>query len=95
LDGLVYLRHFVADGLFRVQKPIDRELSGVQLRIVPHLFGHFRLHVLFFSNVRSVQYVAPPFPNHPKKKRETQNKKQNGKDIEDHLSPDAMSQSLV
>jgi hypothetical protein len=67
LDGLVYLRHFVADGLFRVQKPIDRELSGVQLRIVPHLFGHFRLHVLFFSNVRSVQYVAPPFPNHPKK----------------------------
>src|SRR6266404_3936983 len=64
---------FVADGLFRVQKPIDRELSGVQLRIVPHLFGHFRLHVLFFSNVRSVQYVAPPFPNHPKKKRETGN----------------------
>jgi hypothetical protein len=38
-----------------------------------------------------VQYVAPPFPNHPKKKRETQNKKQNGNDIEDYLSPDAMS----
>jgi hypothetical protein len=29
-----------ADGLFRVQKPINRELSGVQLRIVP-FFGHF------------------------------------------------------
>jgi len=39
----------------------------------PTPFGHFRLHVLFFSNVRSVQYVAPPFPNHPKKKRQTGN----------------------
>jgi len=34
-----------------------------------------------------VQYVAPAFQNHPQNKRETQNKKQNGKDIEDHSSP--------
>jgi hypothetical protein len=34
-----------------------------------------------------VQYVAPAFQNHPQNKRETQNKKQNRKDIEDHSSP--------
>jgi hypothetical protein len=27
--GLVYLGHLIADGLFRVQKPIDSELSGI------------------------------------------------------------------
>src|SRR5260370_42073257 len=32
-------------------------------------------------------YVPPPFPNHPQNKRETQNKKQNCKDIEDHSRP--------
>jgi len=31
-----------------------------------------------------VKYVAPPFPNHPQNKRETENKKQNRKDIEEH-----------
>jgi len=30
---LVYFRHLLADVLFRVQKPIDCELSGIQLRI--------------------------------------------------------------
>jgi hypothetical protein len=34
-----------------------------------------------------VQYIAPSFPNHPQNKRETQNKKQNRKDIEDHSRP--------
>ena len=35
LDGLVYLSHLLADVLFRVQKPIDRELSRIKLGIVP------------------------------------------------------------
>jgi hypothetical protein len=34
-----------------------------------------------------VQYIPPSFPNHPQNKRETQNKKQNRKDIEDHSRP--------
>ena len=34
-----------------------------------------------------MQYIPPSFPNHPQNKRETQNKKQNRKDIEDHSRP--------
>jgi hypothetical protein len=37
--------------------------------------------------IHAVQYVAPAFPNHPQNKCETQNKKQNRKDIEDHSKP--------
>jgi hypothetical protein len=42
----------LADVLFRVQKPIDRELSGIQLRIVP-LFGHFRSPLCFTKTASS------------------------------------------
>jgi hypothetical protein len=38
--GLVYLSHLIADGLLRVQKPINSELSRVQLRIVPFFCVH-------------------------------------------------------
>jgi len=38
-------------------------------------------------DIHAVQYVSPPFPNHPQNKCETQNKKQNCKDIEDHSKP--------
>jgi hypothetical protein len=37
--GLVYLSHLIADGLSRVQKPINSELSGIQLRI-PFFYVH-------------------------------------------------------
>jgi hypothetical protein len=49
---LVYFRHLLADVLFRVQKPIDRELSGIQLRIVPP-FGHFRSPLCFTKTASS------------------------------------------
>src|SRR5437660_10626999 len=38
-------------------------------------------------DIHAVQYVSSPFPNHPQNKCETQNKKQNCKDIEDHSKP--------
>jgi hypothetical protein len=49
--------------------------------------SHWERALLGFGHVRSVQYVAPTFPNHPQNKRETENRKQNGKDIEDHSKP--------
>jgi hypothetical protein len=49
--GLVYLSHLIADGLLRVQKPINSELSRVQLRIVPFFCVHgvFRFALAGFS----------------------------------------------
>ena len=61
--GLVYLSHLIADGLFRVQKPINSELSGIQLRIVPFFCVHgvFRFALAGFPRTRALLQSSFPY----------------------------------